>query len=176
MTRAARAGGGARTCAHASASACWHARTHNARTRRRESIPGNTYARKQNQKTRWCLRDAKRGPGRRLLRGSGCLRRERKNKTKPNQKKKSTFFFFFFLLRQSYLYGDAAEGSADDSRYSQRAVVLQGVGAVRADELGVVHLGERSPHELQSLVGTQQLSFTSNNIGEEHARTHTYIE
>lgn len=54
-----------------------------------------------------------------------------------------------------YLYGDAAEGSADDPRDSQRAVVLQGVGAVGADELCVVHFGERGSHELQSLLGTQ---------------------
>lgn len=56
---------------------------------------------------------------------------------------------------KSDLYRDAAEGSADDSRDSQRAVVLQGVGAVRADELCVVHFGERGSHKLQSLVGAQ---------------------
>lgn len=71
-----------------------------------------------------------------LLHGVGCLRYKVKNTNK------------IIFVPKSYLYGDAAEGSADDSRDSQRAVVLQGVGAVGADELCVVHFGERSSHKL----------------------------
>lgn len=50
-----------------------------------------------------------------------------------------------------YLYGDAAERTADDASDGERAVVLQGVRAVRTDELRVVHLGERRAHKLQRL-------------------------
>lgn len=78
------------------------------------------------------------------------------------------------FVAESYLYGDAAEGSADDSSDSQRAVVLQGVGAVGADELCVVHFGERSSHKLQSLLGRQSLrSFISDNT---EVETLAYIE
>lgn len=78
VTRAARAGGGART------SMCWHARTHNARTRRRKSIPGKHASARE-------MRSAAGEAA--LLRGFGCLRREHQNKTKQ----KNPRFFFFFL-------------------------------------------------------------------------------
>lgn len=67
----------------------------------------------------------------------------------------------------SYLYGDAAERSSYDSSYCERAVILQSIGSVWTDELGVIHLSEGGPDEFQSLGNTstgilcQTLHFTT---------------
>ena len=56
-----------------------------------------------------------------------------------------------YLHALCYLYGDAAEGSTDDSSDCERAVVLHSVRSVWTDELCVVHLGEGGSYKLQSL-------------------------
>lgn len=52
----------------------------------------------------------------------------------------------------SYLNGNIAVGASYDPRDSQRDVIMDGIGAIGARVLTVVHFGEGGPDKLQRLL------------------------
>ena len=55
-------------------------------------------------------------------------------------------------ILHSYLNGNIAVGSSDHARDGQRNIILDRVGAVGADEPGLVGLGQGRPDKLQGLL------------------------